>query len=252
LARIGENLEAQNQTLKSLEQTDKKLRKGAQKRAEEEYQARVAALELEYDKRFSSLDADFQKMVKANELAILQETEKLNDLRAKQLAYIEAKQREEEIKAKEDYYKLVISEQDKLDIDYLRNAQKTMSRKDSIDKVIWDIYYKPAYDALMPHLFKSTAKVSGIYRITDTVTGQSYIGQSVDVRERMRQHIKAAISSSLATNRLYQAMKKDELWNFTFEILEEVPKGKLNERETYYIELYQTKVVGLNKTIGGA
>jgi hypothetical protein len=47
-------------------------------------------------------------------------------------------------------------------------------------------------------------------------------------------------------------MKKDGLYNFTFEILEEVPKDKLNERETYYIELYQTKIEGLNKTIGGA
>jgi group I intron endonuclease len=104
----------------------------------------------------------------------------------------------------------------------------------------------------MSHLFSGTAKVSGIYKITDTVTEQSYIGQSVDIRERFRQHIKAGLSSATATNKLYSAMKKNGLINFTFEILERVPKDKLNEREVYYIELYQTKEHGMNKTLGGS
>jgi hypothetical protein len=35
-------------------------------------------------------------------------------------------------------------------------------------------------------------------------------------------------------------LEKDGLWNYTFEILEEVPKDKLTEREKFYIELYGT------------
>lgn len=47
-------------------------------------------------------------------------------------------------------------------------------------------------------------------------------------------------------------MKKDGVENFTFEILEEVPRASLNEREIYWIEFYKTKEYGLNDTKGGA
>ena len=47
-------------------------------------------------------------------------------------------------------------------------------------------------------------------------------------------------------------MQKDGLYNFTFEILEEVPRSDLNEREIYWIEFYKTKELGLNGTKGGA
>jgi hypothetical protein len=156
------------------------------------------------------------------------------------------------MKAQENYYKLVISDEDNQDIELLRSIQGQFAHKEAIDKLVWDGYYKSAYDVLMSHLFKKSGKICGIYKITDLITGQSYIGQSVDIRERFRQHIKSGLSSAPATNKLYQAMRKDELWNFTFEILEEVPKDKLNEREIYWIDFYQTKTYGMNKTAGGA
>lgn len=40
--------------------------------------------------------------------------------------------------------------------------------------------------------------------------------------------------------------------NFTFEILEEVPRDKLNEREIYWIKFYKTREMGLNSTRGGS
>jgi hypothetical protein len=146
----------------------------------------------------------------------------------------------------------MISDEDKQDIEILKEARKRIGHADVIDKVIYETYYRSCYNTLMVHLGLNGDKKSGIYKITDKITGQSYIGQSVNLQDRFKQHIKAGLSSAPATNKLYQAMKKDGLYNFTFEILEEVPKDKLNERETYYIELYQTKVEGLNKTIGGA
>jgi hypothetical protein len=76
----------------------------------------------------------------------------------------------------------------------LRNFQSTFSRKEAIDKILWDIYYKPAFDVLSSHLFEGTDKVCGIYKITCLDTDKAYIGQSVDIRERWRQHIKAALS----------------------------------------------------------
>ena len=45
-------------------------------------------------------------------------------------------------------------------------------------------------------------------------------------------------------------MQKDGLYNFTFEILEEVPRSDLNDREAYWIGFYKTKEFGLNGTKG--
>ena len=38
--------------------------------------------------------------------------------------------------------------------------------------------------------------------------------------------------------------------NFTFELLEVVPKDKLRERESYYIDFYDSKTYGLNSVTG--
>ena len=76
------------------------------------------------------------------------------------------------------------------------------------------------------------------------------MGQSVDMRERFRTHIKTALTYGKASNKLYQAMQKDGLHNFTFEILEEVPRSDLNDREAYWIGFYKTKEFGLNGTKG--
>ena len=45
-------------------------------------------------------------------------------------------------------------------------------------------------------------------------------------------------------------MARDGIDQFTFELLEEVPKDKLTEREHYYIEFYDSKRYGLNERNG--
>jgi hypothetical protein len=45
-------------------------------------------------------------------------------------------------------------------------------------------------------------------------------------------------------------MAKDGLENFTFELVEEVPKDKLTEREKYWINFYGSKQYGLNMREG--
>ena len=79
-----------------------------------------------------------------------------------------------------------------------------------------------------------------------------YVGQSVDIKTRWTQHIKAGLAFAPASNALYRAMQEYGVQNFTFEILEEVPPLKLNERESYYIDFYKTRDIGLNNTRGGA
>jgi hypothetical protein len=45
-------------------------------------------------------------------------------------------------------------------------------------------------------------------------------------------------------------MQENGVWNYTFELLEECPKDKLNEREKFWIDLYQSNKNGLNVTKG--
>ena len=45
-------------------------------------------------------------------------------------------------------------------------------------------------------------------------------------------------------------MKAEGAHNFTFELLETCPAAQLNEKEKFYIDLYQSKDFGYNSTIG--
>ena len=43
-----------------------------------------------------------------------------------------------------------------------------------------------------------------------------------------------------------KAMQEDGLWNFSWELLEKCPKEQLDEKEQFYINLYQSKEYGYN------
>lgn len=253
LNRINETVIAQKAMVSALNETAEEMRESAQKRAQQLFEERKAEFDARLEEYQVSTSAELEKQIAAIVSRKEKEALQLKDLEDKQLAYIQAQQRQAEMNEQLDYYRLVISDDDKSDIFLLRDLQKHLIKKDSVDKVIYETYYRPAYDVLMSRLFgASAAKVSGIYKITDLTTGLAYIGQSVDIRERFRQHIKSSLGYSGATNRLYQTMQKSGQSNFTFEVLEQVPRDKLNEREIYWIDFYKTKEYGLNSTKGGA
>jgi group I intron endonuclease len=93
---------------------------------------------------------------------------------------------------------------------------------------------------------------AGIYKITYLPTGESYIGRSTDVSKRWIEHCKSAFNiGSIAHSTLHTRMAEKGIHNFTFELLEEVDKENLNNREKYYINLYGTKDYGMNMQEGG-
>lgn len=251
LATTKESIKAQSNILQSLTSTSNQMKENAEARAQEVYQARLEALETNLSAYRVQEEQKLVDALAVMEKKVKQEQDKLNDLEAKQLAFVQAKQREEEIEAQKDYYRMVISDDYLEDIQLLRGIQSQLRKKDAVDKVIYETYYRQAYDLLMSHLFPAQ-KVCGIYKITNIENGQAYIGQSVDIKERFRTHVKTALSSAPSTNKLYQQMKKYGPENFTFEILEPVAREKLNERETYWIDFYKTKDFGLNGTKGGS
>lgn len=98
----------------------------------------------------------------------------------------------------------------------------------------------------------------GIYKITNKINNKSYIGQSIDIERRWKQHTTEPFNDNADTyNTLfYRAIRKYGLENFQFEVIEQCLKEQLNEREKYWIQYYNTYVDnpnshGYNMTKGG-
>ena len=95
----------------------------------------------------------------------------------------------------------------------------------------------------------------GIYLITNKINQQKYVGQSIDICSRFKQHFNRSFNkNSIDYNKiLYQAFREFGIQNFSFEILEECKKEDLNIREIYYISFYDCIYPkGYNKTAGGS
>lgn len=95
-----------------------------------------------------------------------------------------------------------------------------------------------------------------IYKITNQTNNKQYVGQTTKIRptDRFSQHKYLATHPEKETSLsyLHQAMYKDGVENFSFEIIEEVNNDKLNDREKYWIQQLNTYVPnGYNLTIGG-
>lgn len=88
----------------------------------------------------------------------------------------------------------------------------------------------------------------GIYKFTNKITGESYIGQSVNLRKRYNDHKNIKEDGTY----FHQMIKHYGFNNFNYEILEECKSDNLNEREKYYISKYKTVYPnGYNLTYGG-
>ena len=79
-------------------------------------------------------------------------------------------------------------------------------------------------------------KISGVYKITNTVTGDFYIGSSKDVKHRWACHKCQSRWKEYPNNPLYLDMQKYGVEKFDFQILEEVESKKLKETEQQLIE----------------
>ena len=79
-------------------------------------------------------------------------------------------------------------------------------------------------------------KICGIYKITNTVTGDFYIGSSKNVKRRWAAHKWSSTWNKCPNNPLYKDMQKYGLENFVFEIFAVVEPEELKETEQKFIE----------------
>lgn len=95
---------------------------------------------------------------------------------------------------------------------------------------------------------------TGIYKITNIINQNCYIGQAYDIESRWERHKNSAFNSNSNAYKytISLALRKYGLQNFTFEILELCPIEELNEKEIFYIERYDSFLKGYNSTPGGS
>lgn len=94
----------------------------------------------------------------------------------------------------------------------------------------------------------------GIYKIVNKINGKIYIGQSNDIERRWREHLCCYCNPNVTdyNSKKYRAFRKYGIENFELQIIEEVSKEKLNEREIYWIQFYNSVKKGYNLAYGGS
>lgn len=138
------------------------------------------------------------------------------------------------------------------DIDFMLNyVSPRLKNPTIISKLIWSEYFQKPTNDMLDYVLPSR-DCAGIYKITNDETKEAYIGRSVSVRKRLTDHIKSSLGiDTIANQHVHQVMREKGIWNFTFELIEECPREKLNEREKYYIEFFHTDQYGYNQKAGG-
>lgn len=173
----------------------------------------------------------------------------LEDFHRQREAINEAIKRERELSEKEDFYKIQLSLDDIEDIQLLKSMTSRLRHREIIPKLIWDSLISRPTNEMIKRVVGD--KVGGIYKITYVPTGESYIGKTVSFKDRWKNHIQTALGmEKAASSTLHTHMARNGVWNYSFEILEEVSKEKQSEREKFYIKLYGTQSQ-LNMKAGG-
>ena len=96
----------------------------------------------------------------------------------------------------------------------------------------------------------------GIYAIINNINNKKYIGQSINIERRFKEHHHKPFNknSKMFNTPIYKAIRKYGFENFSFVILEECTKKELDKRERYWINYYETNdsLFGYNQTEGGS
>ena len=210
---------------------------------------------IEQELQLKKIQCQEQKNQYEYELTLVQqevqaEAAALQALKQTRKAAYQALLRQKEMKSKINDYRLVPSSVELSDIKKLEKVKMELAKPRILSMLIWQTYWQPLAKIKFPIILKDKTKM-GIYKITNTETNECYIGQAVDIYKRWNEHCKAGLGIDTPPgNKLYKAIQEYGLQNFTFEILLECNRDELNEKEKYFISLYQADTYGYNGNIG--
>ena len=228
---------------KSYELANEKMSQAAETMSKK-YRDMEEVAKNEYKTILEDCVSSFQQQITAKQNELSEVDKKLSDLTAKLTSAVEAAKRAEELRVKQDFYRLQLSQADIDEIARLREVTPYLRDSEPLNKVIWKVYYEKPYTDLIGRVV-GTGVHTGIYKITNIANQMCYIGQAANIADRWKQHIKRGVGAETPTrNKLYPAMLELGVENFTFEIVEEVERSKLNEREDYWQEYFHAKDFG--------
>lgn len=228
---------------KSYELANEKMNQAA-KTMSDKYKKLEEAAKKEYLESLEDYTISFQQEIENKQNKLEKVNLQLNDLTAKLDSAIEAAKRAEEIKSNQEFYRLQLSQADIDEIKRLREVTQYLRDSEPLNKVIWKVYYEKPYTNLIGRVVGNTSR-TGIYKITNIENQMCYVGQAANLADRWKQHIKRGMGAETPTrNKLYPAMLEYGVENFTFEIVEECERSKLNEREDYWQEYFHARDYG--------
>ena len=213
---------------------------------EKDYQEKEEEYDILVKELYKSYDNEQDRILDQ----IKWEQSKLDNIRSTRAAAIQAQIKEREIKDQLSFYCLQPTENELDDIKALERVKPNLHQPRILCMLIWSTYFQKPMTALCNNVL-GTAIVCGIYKITNQETGECYIGQAVDIAKRWKDHAKCGLGiDTPANNKLYKAIQEYGIWNFSWELLEKCSKEQLNEKEYFYIDLYDSKNYGYNSSSG--
>lgn len=230
---------------------------------EKEFNKRISELENKFKERneeLETLTADkenefYQKLNEFSEKSLKCANQyelfskELNDIQSRVDASQNELIRRLKIQQQKDFYRICLSDDTIEDLKVLETIRPSLKNQSLFNKFIYDNYINAPAREMVKRVLHGKAPC-GIYKIT-APDGRGYIGKSTNVKDRWIGHIKTAYDvGTISHSTLHTELKKCGIENFTWELLEEVPKENLSEREKYWINFYKTTEVGLNQRKG--
>lgn len=89
-------------------------------------------------------------------------------------------------------------------------------------------------------ILKTNKGKSGVYRFNNLITGNSYIGASINISRRLRCYLSVGFIENKvnkSTSNIYSSLLKHNYVNFSLDILEYCDRNVLIEREQHYMDL---------------
>lgn len=244
------------------------LKENAQKQADNFYQLNMAIANQHFEEAAEKAAAEYRQTIEdykaeldqakiegaqalteelsKKQLAIQEAQIQLDDLNKKVACAIESAKRQEEMETKQDFYRIQLSDIDLEEIEKLRSIEPYLRNAEPLNKIIWKVYYEKPLNSLIGRVIGSGTHI-GIYKITEIATGKSYVGQSLDLASRWKQHVKRGLGAEAATrNKLYPAMREAGPENFTFEVIEECLPQELDAKEDYWQDYFGSITYGFS------
>lgn len=245
------------QTREAYEQMDREAEIQRQKEnaeiiaaAAKEREQRIATINAQYEKEKDEAKVNFQIFsdeINSKKAAL---TEEIKAFEARQAAIIAQFKKDEETRKQRDFYHISIDSMSVNDIAKLKSMAPSFSRPEIFYKLLYETYYKALMEELFKRVLGDNKDKGGIYKITNINDEKVYIGKTTKFIDRWRTHAKRGCNIERIAGQIYDALFKEGLENFTWEIVEVCPKEEQTEKEKYWIEFYHSDQYGYNMKKG--